>query len=106
MKSHHLHIIIILFFNTLLGSAQENEEPLAMEFSLLRQNDRIGNPGETNRNLYNHLKLMKLSDHASLSFGGSVRLQGESFINESFIEESNHDNFWFLERTELFPQYQ
>ena len=48
---------------------------------------------------------MKLSDHASLSFGGSVRLQGESFINESFIEESNHDNFWFLERTLLHAHF-
>lgn len=75
--------------------AQEKD----LEFSLLRQNDNIFSLNNIeNKTLYQRLKQVKIADLTTLSFGGSVRFQYESFVNEQFEKISDQDNNWFLNR--------
>lgn len=78
--------------NSLFSQEEENK----MDFSLLRQNDRIKINEPTN--FYERIKEINISEKTSLSFGGSWRFQYESFINEQFQNIEEQDKLWFLNR--------
>nr|WP_315224721.1 alginate export family protein [uncultured Flavobacterium sp.] len=71
----------------------------SQEFSLLRQNDDLTKfDSIENKNLYQNLKAIELFQNTKLSFGGSWRVQSESFINSEFDRVISQDNIWYLNR--------
>jgi len=72
------------------------------DFNLLRQNDKIDASNNIqSKKTYHQFKYIPLSNHTSLSFGGSWRFQYESFINEQFQKSPNQDILWYLNRVML-----
>ncbi|MBL4594885.1 MAG: alginate export family protein [Flavobacteriales bacterium] len=91
-----IFIIIGLIFIK-FSSAQETK---MYRFDLLRQNDNIDSLKRVSKkNTYQKFKLIQLSKSTSMSFGGSWRMQYESFINEQFQNTRNQDQLWLLNRT-------
>ena len=91
-------ILALLGLMSSIGISQNTP----ITFSLLRQYDAVDtlkhNPS---KNTYQQIKYVPLSKHTSLSFGGSWRLQYESFFNEQFQNSPNQDNLWYLSRVML-----
>ena len=89
-------LIAITF--TLIAFTSSGQEK-QLHFKLLRQHDVLpfrrdsilGSP-------YPKIKFIPVGDRSSLSFGGSYRLQAESFINEQFSRETDQNDVWFLNR--------
>nr|WP_299340448.1 alginate export family protein [Allomuricauda sp.] len=92
-----LQITLFFFFWIFQINAQAEGEN-QFDFGLLRQNDGISIPSETNPGFYKNLKQLNLGNQSSLSFGGSYRFQSEAFINEQFSSEVDQDDIWFLNR--------
>lgn len=70
-----------------------------LEFQLLRQDDDVSILDYKEKlTPYENLKLVRLGDKTLLSLGGGYRFQGESFINETFMDVGSQDNLWFLNR--------
>lgn len=89
------NVLLVLSFLFLYTLKAQEKEP-RLNFSLLRQNDVIDI--KESKNLYQKLKHIRLSDKASLSFGGSYRFQTEAFINEQFNKNIDESDYWFLNR--------
>ncbi|MGS2737919.1 alginate export family protein [Sinomicrobium sp. M5D2P17] len=69
------------------------------EFSLLRQNDNVRSiDSVADKTLFQHLKIVNISQNTTLSLGGSWRFQAESFINGEFDRNGSQDNIWYLNR--------
>lgn len=93
MKNSLLFLISLVFFQLQAQEVPENN------FSLLRQNDNIsGLDNKKDKNAYEQFKWLDVGKNGRISFGGSNRFQAESFINQSFLDEENQDNFWMLNR--------
>ncbi len=84
----------LMFLLSHLAYAQEQVNDYS--FRLLRQDDVL-QINEQN-NFYDRIKNIDLSDHVSLSFGGSYRFQTEAFINEQFDKSVDQTDYWFLNR--------
>lgn len=90
-----------LFILVYLNMIVYGQNKKLYDFSLLRQNDNIDTlfaKDQESKNVYERLKLIKLSDSSSLSFGGSWRLQLESFKNQQFENKNNGNRIWVLNR--------
>ena len=71
----------------------------SLEFSLLRQDDNLDYLDDSeNKSNYEKIKYISIGKESYLSFGGSIRNQFESFINEQFQNAQEQDNFWYLNR--------
>lgn len=90
-------IVIGCFLSYALAKAQS--QPNTLDFKLLRQKDSIFIPEP--RNFYQNIKKLHLSNNSSLSFGGSHRIQAETFLNEQFSTENDQNDIWFLNRFQL-----
>lgn len=77
------------------GQSQQN----LLEFKILRQNDNLNIIDPSN--FYQNLKFISLDHNNFLSFGGSYRVQAESFINEQFDKDKDQTDTWFLQRAML-----
>ncbi len=87
-------LFVLAFSTTLLGQQPKH----TYDFSLLRQNDMIKLDTAAKRNGYSKFKLMPLAKQSSISFGGSIRTQVESFVNEQFNDNQDQNDSWFLFR--------
>ena len=102
MKRYVLCSIIILGLQMVSLYAQDTELPTEVQFKILRQEDNLEVLlNKEQKSLYERFKLISIGENSSISFGGSIRLQAESFINEQFEDGPGQDNIWFLERTLL-----
>lgn len=91
---------LLLLFISLNGWAYGQSENL-YDFSLMRQNDNIDTllfKNQKDKNLYEKSKMIRLSENSSISFGGSWRLQFESFKNQGFEQQDNGNRIWILNR--------
>ncbi|WP_425075226.1 alginate export family protein [Psychroserpens sp. S379A] len=95
MKSKLLFFIGSLIFNIVLAQDE------VLNFSLLRQNDKIIYSENLPNQFYYKLKQINLNNSTTVSLGGSWRFQAESFINEQFQNTAQQDNLWFLNRLML-----
>ncbi|RKE57306.1 alginate export family protein [Sphingobacterium detergens] len=96
---HYLIPLIILLLSCCSISYAQVKD--VFEFSLLRQNDNIDTLlqlANSQKNLYQRAKLLKLSQNTSLSFGGSWRYQMESFKNQRFVDIDNGNRIWLMNR--------
>lgn len=94
MRAHTLWLTLLFYASSSLSQLSDS-----IYFSLLRQEDNLSSlVNHSDKSTYEKLKYLPLGSSASLSFGGSVRLQAESFINEDFVSGGNQDNFWLLNR--------
>ncbi|WP_350292640.1 alginate export family protein [uncultured Croceitalea sp.] len=84
------------------ASLNAQDESNTYDFSLLRQNDEINIDRDAPKNFYQNIKEINLSDKTILSFGGSYRFQTEGFVNEQFSSEEDQNDFWFLNRFQLY----
>ncbi|MDJ0646485.1 MAG: alginate export family protein, partial [Flavobacteriaceae bacterium] len=91
-------IFCLVFAKNLSAQDEEENSGSILDFSLLRQNDRIETAPTNSSNFYENLKELNLSDKTILSFGGSYRFQTEAFINEQFSSEEDQTDLWFLNR--------
>ncbi|MEM7549900.1 MAG: alginate export family protein [Bacteroidota bacterium] len=97
-----ISLLVVLSIISLKGFAQESvleEEEKDYTFKLLRQEDDLSYFQKLEKtNPYQKAKAIALGSMAQLSFGGSLRLQRERFVNETFDSEAEEDNGWFLQR--------
>jgi len=100
MKASQI-FILSLFLSTYVF-AQETE---SYDFSLLRQDDNISYFKTTDeKSFYNTFKYVPIQEAIFISFGGSIRFQYESFINEQFKNIDGQDNLWYFNRL-MFHTY-
>ncbi|WP_146746601.1 alginate export family protein [Sinomicrobium soli] len=89
MRLKNCMILLIAFHCSMYGQ----------EFALLRQQDNLRSIDSIeDKTLYQNLKIVDISHHTTLSFGGSWRFQTESFINGEFDRYASQDNSWYLNR--------
>lgn len=70
-------------------------------FSLLRQHDDLSFLIEKNKaekNIYEKIKLITITDRVTLSWGGSIRSSIEAYIHEEFQNVAHPNKIWFLQR--------
>lgn len=92
-------LTIFLFSITLKGAYAQNNN--LYNFSLLRQHDEIDTLltiEKGKKDLYQRSKLISLSKNSTISFGGSWRLQFETFKNQQFVDLNNGKRIWTLNR--------
>lgn len=77
-----------------------SQERSVYAFELLRQYDIVDSTA-SNNSWYSQIKYIPLKEDQFITFGGSLRTQGESFINEEFNSAGAQDNFWILQRFSL-----
>lgn len=100
MKGIVSYINIFLFCS--MCEAQESE----FNFQLLRQNDSLFlSTNNQKTTLYQKSKLISLGNQKTLSLGGSLRFQTESFDNQQFSKETDTWELWFLNRFMLHAHY-
>jgi len=96
-----LLIICLALVKPILTQEDEKQKESSFNFSLLRQNDQIEIPAKETKSFYENFKLIPLGNKTTLSFGGSYRVQTETFINEQFSSEEDQNDLWFLNRIQL-----
>lgn len=94
-------LITCLAHAALLSAQIEESSENILDFSLLRQNDKILIADNNSKSFYEHVKSIHLGSETNLSFGGSYRFQTEAFINEQFSTEQDQNDYWFLNRFQL-----
>ena len=92
--------LILALFGLVSSIGLSQNTPIS--FSLLRQYDNVNTlKNNQSKNTYQSIKYIPISEHTTLSFGGSWRFQYESFSNEQFQNIPDQDNLWYLNRVML-----
>jgi len=95
-----LYFLTLFLYSITLQNTQAQNKSL-YDFSLLRQQDHIDTLltiDNEKKDLYQRSKLVRLSEHSTISFGGSWRLQLETFKNQQFVDVDNGKRIWTLNR--------
>lgn len=97
-----LGFLSVFSTEVIFSQTEEIATESTFDFSLLRQNDEVNLDEASEKNVYKSLKKLQLREHTFLSFGGSYRVQAEAFVNEQFSTEEDQNDYWFLQRLQLF----
>ncbi len=95
-----IYFLTSLLFSIMLQCTYAQNNSM-YDFSLLRQFDKIDtllDIEKDRKDFYQRSKLIQLSENSTVSFGGSWRLQFETFKNQQFVNVDNGKRIWTLNR--------